>query len=128
MTTETLLQLLIGGLLGLVGQGLRVIVGLKKMQDQASQTGTTVKDEFVTSTFFTSLLIGFVAGVLAMVSISSFKADFFEQNTKSTIMTLIAGGYAGTDFIEGFIKKYIPAGGNAANNANNTNNNNAAQR
>ena len=44
--------------------------------------------------------IGGVAGVLAAVTSDNI------QFTKSTIIAFITAGYAGTDFIEGFIKKY----------------------
>jgi hypothetical protein len=54
-----------------------------------------------------SLLIGFIAGALAMIGISeSFEAA---KPSKELIVTLLGAGYAGTDFIEGFIKKYMPA-------------------
>lgn len=108
-SSEILLQLLIGGLLGLVGQMLRFLVGYKKLYEVASEKNTATADMFQTSRFVISLIIGFVAGVLGMISISEFKADFFDKNLKETIMTLIGVGYAGTDFIEGFIKKYIPS-------------------
>lgn len=107
-TQEILLQLTIGGLLGLVGQILRVTVGIKKMNEEAIQKNIQVKRIFETNTLINSLLIGFTAGVLATVSISTFKPDFWNNNLKQTILTLIASGYAGTDFIEGFIRKYIP--------------------
>jgi hypothetical protein len=110
MTTDLLLQLLTGGLLGIVGQILRVAVGYKKMNDQASLTGQKVKDIFAPDTLIISLLIGFGAGVLGMISILSFKPDTDANilNNKQTLVTLIAGGYAGTDFIEGLVKKYVP--------------------
>ncbi len=36
MTTEIIEQLLLGGLMGAIGQGLRTIVGLKKLNDTAN--------------------------------------------------------------------------------------------
>jgi len=107
-TGEILLQLLIGGLLGLVGQILRFAVGYKKMNDEASKTQKHTKDLFVFSTLVSSLLIGFAAGILAMASISTFDSHFLDSDLRQKILTLIASGYAGTDFIEGFVKRYIP--------------------
>jgi putative chitinase len=107
-TSELLLQLLIGGLLGLVGQTLRFIIGYKKLHDLASKEKVSPGELFQTSSMLTSLLIGFAAGVLAITSISTWKSDFFSTNTRETLMTLVAAGYAGTDFIEGLIKKHIP--------------------
>lgn len=108
MTLEIIQQLLLGGLLGLVGQGIRTIVGLKKINDEATSSERQFKDVFVPSTLLVSLLIGFCAGVAAMASISDFKTDFLATETKKTILGLLAAGYTGTDFIEGFIKKNTP--------------------
>ena len=107
-TSEILLQLLTGGLLGLVGQMLRFLVGYKKLNDTAAKNGKSVSDMFQTSRFVISLVIGFVAGIIGVVSLSEFKESIFSANVKETVLTLIGIGYAGTDFIEGFIKKYIP--------------------
>ena len=108
-SSEIILNLLIGGILGLVGQMLRFLVGYKKLYDVASKESVAPSEMFDTSRFVISLIIGFVAGVVGVVSISDFKATIFSANPKETIMTLIGIGYAGTDFIEGFIKKPIPS-------------------
>ncbi|HQE24349.1 MAG TPA: hypothetical protein PLM20_10670 [Syntrophomonadaceae bacterium] len=47
-----------------------------------------------------SILIGVVAGTIAAITLLG------EEIDKQTLFTIIAVGYAGTDFIEGFIKKY----------------------
>lgn len=107
-TSEILLQLIIGGILGLVGQMLRFLVGYKKLNEEAAQVGLTASDMFQTNRFVISLIIGFVAGIIGILSLSDFSTGFFLTNVKETVMTLIGIGYAGTDFIEGFIKKYIP--------------------
>lgn len=106
MNPETLvLHIVLGGLLGIVGQGARVIVGLKKLNDQASATSTPFGSLFSTSTLLLSLLIGFVAGVLAMIGMSTTELKI----DRNTLVALIAAGYAGTDFIEGFVKRNIRA-------------------
>ena len=125
MSTELLLQLLLGAILGIVGQLIRFLVGYYKMFDQAQQNQVKVKDMFVPARFWISVMIGFVAGILGMVSISTFKADFFAQNVKQTILTLIASGYAGADFIEGFIRKYIPGQDNTTQTGQPANSGNA---
>lgn len=107
-TSEILLQLLTGGLLGLVGQMLRFLVGYKKLYEVASKEGIRASEMFQTSRFVISLIIGFVAGIIGVISLSEFTKSLFADKIKETIMTLIGIGYAGTDFIEGFIKKYIP--------------------
>lgn len=109
-TQEILLRLLLGGLLGAVGQGLRIIVGLKKINDTAQQQGLRMGNLIETSRIFTSLLMGFCAGLLAMISLTDFDKALATQSSsvKEMIITIIASGYAGADFIEGFIRKYIP--------------------
>ena len=99
------MAIILGGLLGMVGQGIRVVVGLKKLNDTAAAKKTEFKELFSTSTLMLSLLIGFVAGVLALIGTSGIDTELVE---KSTMMTVIAAGYAGTDFIEGFVRKNIP--------------------
>ena len=100
--TLLLMQVLLGGVLGMVGQGARVIVGLKKVNDEASApNGRSFKDAFQASTLVVSLLIGFVAGVLAIVGVIGLEA---ETIGKETMLAVIASGYAGADFIEGFMK------------------------
>ncbi|SNR47539.1 hypothetical protein [Flavobacterium sp. ov086] len=108
-SSEIILNLLIGGLLGLVGQMLRFLVGYKKLYDVASKENIAPSEMFDTSRFVISLIIGFVAGVVGVASLWDFKATLFGNNPKETVMTLIGIGYAGTDFIEGFIKKSIPS-------------------
>jgi len=107
-TSAILLQLLTGGLLGVVGQLIRFLVGYKKLNDEALKEGRSVSNLFQTSRFVISLIIGFVAGIIGIVSLSEFKESLFLEKVKETILTLIGIGYAGTDFIEGFIKKSIP--------------------
>jgi hypothetical protein len=104
--TDWVLTLILGGILGMLGQGVRVVIGLKKMNESAAQEGKKFSERFEGSTLGISLLIGFIAGSLAMIGIS----DNLEviKPSKELIVTLLGAGYAGTDFIEGFIKKYLP--------------------
>jgi hypothetical protein len=101
---NTLIILLIGAILGAVGQGIRVIIGLKKTYDDALQKGTDPSNLIVYQQLALSLFIAFgvgaVAGVLAVVTTDNI------EFTRATIIAFIASGYAGTDFIEGFMKKY----------------------
>ncbi len=100
---NTLIIILIGAILGAVGQGIRVIVGIKKVSDQSAMTNTNFNDNVdyrqMAFSLFVAFGIGGVAGVLAVISADSITF------TKSTIIAFITAGYAGTDFIEGFIKK-----------------------
>ena len=108
-TQEVILQLLMGGLLGAVGQGLRIIVGMKKLNEDAKELGTKVGALLDTSRMVVSLLIGFCTGILTVVSMSDFDKVFFSgADLKQHLLSIIAAGYAGTDFIEGLMKKYLP--------------------
>jgi hypothetical protein len=105
---------LLGGLLGMIGQSIRIIVGLKKTYDTSQQQNIPVKDVFDTRQLLISLLIGFVAGCL----ITLLKFNFGSQDpliwSRDLTIEVIAVGYAGTDFIEGFMKKYLPPADSAA--------------
>ena len=97
---------LLGGILGAVGQGMRVIVGIKKQLDKASACGKKWEDWFETKQLLSSLIIAFtvggIAGVLGAIELLG------TEITKEFMITLIAIGYAGTDFIEGFMKRHTP--------------------
>jgi len=99
-----LVLIALGGLMGMLGQGIRVIVGLKKAQDLAHQQGKTLAEKFEPSTLLVSLLIGFIAGALASLALSKVNETISPQ----LLIGFMGAGYAGTDFIEGFIRKYLP--------------------
>ena len=111
MATDWLMLILLGGLLGTVGQGMRVIVGMKKLFEKSQQNGTDMKSLFSGSTLGFSLLIGFVAGVIGALGIAGPHSG---DISKETVITLLGIGYAGADFIEGFVRKHIPVAGAAA--------------
>ena len=54
------MKLILGGILGMVGQGARVVVGLKKLNDKANQQNQEFSDIFKTSTLVLSLMNGFM--------------------------------------------------------------------
>ncbi len=98
-------QILVGGLLGLIGQGIRVIVGIKKMSDiqllnKANNTNLP-GGEFDLWRLIVSLFIGFIAGSIGGL----FIVDLKGATNKTALATLITIGYAGVDFIEGFMVK-----------------------
>jgi len=100
---DTLIIVLLGAILGMVGQGLRVVVGIKKIGDQAVAENKSQKDLIKTQQIVLSLFIAFAIGAIAgvLAAVNSTEVEF----TKSTIIAFIAAGYAGTDFIEGFMRK-----------------------
>ena len=91
---EVLGFLLLGTLLGSVGQGARALIGIKKNKSKT-------KGWFDLKRLIISLIIGGVAGTLAAIA-------FLNQPINKTLLfSLVASGYAGTDFIEGFMRKHI---------------------
>jgi len=97
----------LGGFAGMLGQGARTIVGLKKMNDSASAETRMASDLLDVSRLLTSLAIGFVAGALAAVPLLNDLAHVSAQQ----IFALAASGYAGADFIEGFMTRILGAQG-----------------
>jgi hypothetical protein len=103
-----LVLILLGGLLGAFGQGLRVVVGLKKVYDQAHSDKVDFASMFDASKLVVSLFIGFLAGAIAIL----FMDRPVAMDTKLYTM-LLGAGYAGADFIEGFVQKSMPGAGGA---------------
>jgi hypothetical protein len=96
------LQLLgLGGFIGALGQGVRTIVGLKKLNDAASGSSLSIGDMIAPARLFVSLAVGFIAGALAAVGLIKNLADISSEQ----IFALAAAGYAGADFIEGFVSR-----------------------
>jgi len=101
-----LMQIVLGGLLGVVGQGLRVVVGMKKLFEDAQRVARPVDELFSRTTFFYSLFVGFLAGVLAILF--STGTDLNAVIDRNAMATVLAAGYAGADFIEGLTSKFLP--------------------
>jgi len=103
---QLLIAIVLGGLLGTTGQGVRVIAGMKKLNNEAVRTNTSVSSLFETHALVTSLLIGFVSGVLCVFGLwDKIEQVGFESQTA---MTILGAGYAGADFIEAFMRKSLP--------------------
>lgn len=99
--------ILLGSVLGIIGQGIRVFVGLKKAQEQAESTMKSLSWDqwFDTKQILTSMVIAFVIGGAAgAIGIFNYLTEFGPRNlTLKDIELIILAGYAGTDLIEGFI-------------------------
>ncbi len=100
-----LTTVLVCGLLGLIGQGVRAVIGISNLKDAGSATQQT---SFNASYLLISLVIGFIAGVLAGLGLGLLDPDAAVPE-KTTILGLIAAGYAGTDFIESTFAKLLPS-------------------
>jgi hypothetical protein len=96
--------IVLASLSGAAGQCARVIVGIKKLNDQASATNQNVADLIDPSRLFISLLIGAVAGFLAALVMH----PGVDHVTPPIILAFAGAGYTGADFIEGIMSKYQP--------------------
>lgn len=110
MVAQDLLQLIaIGAIGGMFGQGLRVIVGIKKASDEASVDGKTLRAEGLdVSRMVLSLFIGAIAGGVGIFTITGFSDGAVKDITVQMFFGIVGMGYAGTDFIEGFIRTQLP--------------------
>ncbi len=100
---EWLPVLTLGALLGAVGQVIRSIAGLKKLKDNPGE-------KFDPMQLMISVIIGAAAGVIAMVTLGVSDSPDAKMTTQD-IITVIAAGYTGSDFIEAFITKSMSSGG-----------------
>ncbi len=92
------LGLLVAGIiLGALGQGARSIIGLKKLNDYKDSSSAV----FDGARLLISLGIGGVAGAFAAIAILPDSGPI----SKEQLLGIAAAGYAGTDFIEGFISR-----------------------
>ena len=87
-----------GSMFGALGQLVRAVPGLKKMM--ADPAG-----KFDAMRFIISLMLGAVAGALAAILLVSKNSLFLANLNTQVIFTLMGAGYAGSDFIEGFMAK-----------------------
>ena len=100
-----LLRILLGGLLGMLGQGIRVVIGYTKWNDDKKRNPTTA-ESWDPIRLWMSLLIGFVAGSLGILTLEQKMNS--DANLNTFLITLIAIGYSGVDFIEGIMSKFLP--------------------
>jgi hypothetical protein len=106
MAAYAWLQLIaLGACTGAVGQVVRMVAGLKKLDDVATQQQRSFTDLISPSRLFVSLAIGAIAGTIAAATTV---ADIGNVTAKQ-IMALVAAGYVGADFIEGFMSRATPA-------------------
>lgn len=95
-------SILAGGLLGILGQGIRMAIGLKKLSDTNSGKADSEIKEISSARLIISLFIGFVAGALFLLI-----KGVDDIGKREFIFSVIAAGYSGTDFIEGLFNTYI---------------------
>jgi hypothetical protein len=98
--------LLLAAFLGIVGQLIRIVAGLKKESDRAKAANQPFGERFSAPQLWISLGISLAVGAIAGV-LSALQATDI-QSSKGAMLALIGAGYSGTDFIEAFMKKALP--------------------
>ena len=104
---QVLAILLLCGLMGLLGQGVRAVVGLKSAT--SGQGAPTQQSEFNAAYLFFSLMIGFLAGILAGLAIGLSNFQTIDLDNLKILFGVAAAGYAGTDFIENTFSIIFPS-------------------
>ncbi len=102
-----LLALLLCGLLGTLGQGVRAIVGLKNAGSLNSTTPSE-QAEFSLAYLVLSLMIGFIAGVLAGIALNLETIVTVDPGNWKLLLGIAGSGYIGADFIENAMSVVIP--------------------
>ncbi len=102
-----LLALLLCGLLGVLGQGVRAIVGLKNAGSLNSTTPSE-QAEFSLAYLVLSLMIGFIAGVLAGIALNLQNIVTVDPGNWKLLLGIAGSGYIGADFIENAMSVVIP--------------------
>jgi hypothetical protein len=101
--------LILGALMGILGQGARAVVGLKGMSDDAKSLGKSPNDLFDVRRLATSFLIGFLVGLAAALIYIIKSGTDLNAVDWHVLIGFAASGYIGVDFLEGFIAQYLPA-------------------
>lgn len=98
-------NVLLAAFLGVVGQLIRVVAGLKKQSDQADEANQTLAQRFSWQRLLVSLGLSVAVGAIAGVLAGLQNASAYDVKT---LLTFVGAGYSGTDFIEAFAKKALP--------------------
>lgn len=107
---DWLLYIFLGGTMGILGQGMRTFAGLKKANDEADLRGVEFSDVFDRSILLTSLALGFVAGAAAALALAGTNGSEIKGAIDvKTLLGFAVAGYAGSDFIEAFVKSTLPS-------------------
>jgi putative chitinase len=109
MPLDTLVTLILcGGLLGILGQGVRTVVGLKKRHDVNGTTPLGAQEAFSSQRLLISLFIGFIAGALTVLVTTDARQTLEDtEQFRLFALTVVAAGYSGTDFIEGVFNRFL---------------------
>ncbi|UNC91635.1 hypothetical protein [Candidatus Contubernalis alkaliaceticus] len=86
-------------LYGVLGQGIRALIGIKKQLEEANKSGKNFEDWFNLKLLLVSLIIGGIAGIIGLM--------LLDKDLEILKLMIIATGYAGADFIEGLFNSLV---------------------
>src|SRR6516162_777273 len=104
---DVIQALLLCGLLGVLGQGVRAIVGLKNA-GALNSTTPSEQAEFSLAYLALSLMIGFIAGILAGIALNLENIITVDPSNWKLMLGIAGSGYVGADFIENTMSVVIP--------------------
>lgn len=106
----TLAYVVLGAIVGGVGQGARAAVGIKKAREDATPKELKDGTWWDGRRLRISFLIGATAGVLYVVTQMQSGAISTDVS-QGFLLSLVGVGYAGTDFVEGVLKGRVTKDG-----------------
>jgi predicted chitinase len=106
-SASALVTLLLCGLLGSLGQGVRAVFALKNTV-LASNGTPNQQSIFNAAYFFVTMMIGFIAGIIAGIGIGLNGLATLDPANLKVLLGIVASGYAGTDFIENALSNVLP--------------------
>lgn len=112
MGMEAALEMLVGVtlavVLGMFGQGVRVVAGLKKQADESAAQGHRLAQDFNGVRLGLTLAMGAIAGVAAFLGFWLGDRSAIDVRNAAYVFGIVSAGYAGADFVEAFVKKHLP--------------------
>lgn len=103
---ELILNVLAGGLLGMIGQGIRMTIGLKKVSDNSFSLLIGSNNSYI-GRLFAGIFIAFVIGSIGMIILSSNQDELLDDGegklTTQSIVTIVSIAYIGVDIIENLL-------------------------
>ncbi|WP_342150885.1 hypothetical protein [Methylorubrum sp. SB2] len=103
--SQVLVALAVCGIMGMLGQGVRAIVGLKNA-GSLNGTGGTPQSPFDAAYLALSFMIGAIAGILA--GLVTGLDQFTTALTLQKLLAIAASGYVGADFVENSMSLVLP--------------------
>jgi hypothetical protein len=94
--SDVLATFALGGLIAIVGQATRAIIGLKKRSDEAELSSC----ELDVTRLVVSFAVAFISGIIAVLLLGF---DSFSSIDLRLILALAASGYVGADLTEGLL-------------------------